>query len=77
MKSGYNSNRVYRVRCKSGHMGYRTRLQNNYANFDEFRAYSIMFGIRGRLGFNSVKEAWDKNPIIEGSIEPSDLRVVA
>jgi hypothetical protein len=64
------------VKCKSGLTGWQCRLQKNYTSFEEFKAYSETYGIHQRLGFKSAEEAWDKNPTIQGSTEPSDLCVV-
>ncbi len=64
------------VKCKSGFKGWEARLQKNYASLEEFQYYSQTYGIHARLGFKSAKEAWDSNPLIRGSIIPSDLEVV-
>jgi hypothetical protein len=64
------------VKCKSGIKGWQCRLQKNYESFEEFKSYSETFGIAERLGFKSPEEAWKKNPIIQGSVIPSDLCVV-
>lgn len=65
-----------RVKCKSGIIGYQCRLRKNYTSFEEFETYSQMYGIAKRLGFKSDKKAWESNPLIQGSVIPSDLRVV-
>lgn len=66
-----------KIKCKSGLTGWQCRLQDNYeGNYEEFEAYSNMYGIAKRLGFRSNKKAWEANPIIQGSVEPSDLCVV-
>lgn len=75
MNRGYNSNRVYRCRCKSGVMGWRTRIKNNYSSFKEFLGYCEFFGIHKTFGFKSAEGLWKKNPVVEGSINPSDFRV--
>jgi len=62
--------------CKSGLKGWEAKLQKIYTDFEEFVAYSNVYGIAKRLGFKTAKKAWDKNPTIEGSLNPSDLRVV-
>jgi len=79
----YSTRRIYRVRCQSNLIGYRTRLQNNYKNFKEWESYSSAYGLAKRLGFNdeiqpfAAMKAWKANPVIEGSINPSDFRKVA
>ena len=65
-----------RVRCKSGLEGWRERLQRVYADFEEFSSYNELYSIAQRVGFRSAKRCWQANPLIEGSIEPSDLRRV-
>lgn len=65
-----------RVKCKSGLVGWQNKLQKNYSSLEEFAYYSEQYGIHKRLGFASSEEAWNANPIIKGSIIPSDLEVV-
>jgi hypothetical protein len=66
-----------RVKCKSGIEGWQCKLRENYNNdFEEFESYCTSHDIAGRLGFTSPQEAWEINPIIQGSVIPSDLRVV-
>ena len=72
----HNTKRIYRVRCKSGLMGWRTRLRNNYWNAREWSINSDTFGLAERLGYKSGTDAWNANPVIEGSVEPSDFRRV-
>lgn len=68
---------IKQVKCDSGLTGWQTSLRENYDNdFDSFEAYSETYGIAERLGFDSAQEAWDANPTIQGSVIPSDLRVV-
>ena len=72
----HNTRRIYHVRCQSGLMGWRTRLRNNYKDFDEWEHYSNMRGLCHRLGYGNPLRAWNANPIIEGSTNPSDFRKV-
>ena len=65
-----------KVKCKSGIIGWKNRLQKNYNSFEEFEHYSESYAIHSRLGFHSAEEAWDANPIIKGSVIPSDLEIV-
>ncbi len=64
------------VICKSGSKGWQTNLQNNYSSFEEFESYSDMYALAERLGYKSAKTAWNKNPLIQGSTNPSDFRKV-
>lgn len=78
----HQTKRVYRVRCKSGVMGWRTRLRNIYAvtgvnaGFDEWLSYSAAYELSNRLGYKHARAAWNANPVIEGSVNPSDFRKV-
>lgn len=72
----HTTKRVYRVRCQSGLMGWRTRLRNNYDGFTDWECYSDMCGLSERLGYRSAQVAWDCNPVIEGSVNTSDFRKV-
>ncbi len=64
------------VRCKSGLMGIQYKLQDSYANFEEFESYCEIYGNHTRLGFKDVQKAWDCNPTIQSSTNPSDLCIV-
>ena len=66
-----------RIRCKSGLMGWVAKLQKTYNNdFAEFKNYCSLYNIHGRLGFRSMKNAWETNPTICGSTEPTDISVI-
>jgi len=62
------------VICQSGLTGWQDHLQNLYDNFEEFKHYSSVHGLLKRLNFATEQEAWDANPLVEGSVEPSDYR---
>ncbi len=72
----HTTKRVYRVRCKSGLTGWRTRLRNNYKSFEEWRMHSELWGLSNRLGYNSAEAAWKANPVVEGSVNAGDFRRV-
>ena len=63
-----------RIRCDSGLMGWRDRLQKVYTSFEEFESDASTYGLTDRLCFDSAEEAWDANPTIQGSVDPSDYR---
>jgi hypothetical protein len=65
-----------RVKCISGTIGWQDKLQKVYGSLDEFREFANFYGIYKRLGFVSVKDAWDANPVIQGSTNPIDFRCV-
>lgn len=72
-----NNPRIYRCRCKSGLKGWRARLQANYKSLREWIHYARTYGLHERIGFKSMADAWYANPVIEGSVNPSDFRKVA
>ena len=56
---------------------WKSRLRDNYDNdFEQFQSYAETYGLLQRLGFSSAEEAWEANPIITGSTDPKDFRVV-
>jgi len=66
-----------RVKCKSGIEGWQCRLRENYDNnFEQFDAYDETYNLAIRLGFDNAEHAWNVNPIIQGSTNPLDFRVV-
>jgi len=65
-----------RVRCKSGLIGWQDRLQNVYTDLAEFRRWSDVYGLARRLGYRSAAAAWTANPLVRGSVIPSDYGVV-
>lgn len=68
--------RTKRVKCASGLTGWQCKLRKNYTDYLDFLVHSRVYGIAERLGFSSAREAWRANPVIQGSVEPSDLRTV-
>ena len=57
-------------------MGWQGLLQANYQSFDEFESYCDNYGLHHRLGYDSVMEAWQANPTVQGSVLPSDFRKI-
>ena len=51
-------------------------LQDDYTDLEEFLLYDETYGLAERLGFDSPIEAWEANPLIQFSTDPSDLRIV-
>lgn len=73
----HQTKRIYQVRCRSGIMGWRTRLRNNYpGGFLDFLCFADMWGLPERLGFKNAQSAWRANPVIEGSVNAGDFRKV-
>lgn len=52
------------------------RLQENYGSFQEWKEYSKTYRLAERIGFSSAVSAWHANPLIQGSVNPKDFRVV-
>jgi len=68
---------IHGVKMESGITGWRARLQDNYGSRAEFRWYAETCGLIDRMeGYIFVADAWNDNPIIEGSASPYDFRVV-
>ena len=70
-----NFNYPEKKRRKMGNP-WKGKLRKEYADFDEWKRYSDMYGLAKRLGFSSARAAWDANPTIQGSTDPKDYRVV-
>ena len=69
---------IQTITCDSGTQGWRTTLQENYSNsFEQFVGYCETFEIADRLGYESPEAAWESNPMIQGSTDPLDLRIVS
>jgi hypothetical protein len=64
------------VICKSGIKGWQEKLQKVYVDYGDFCNYDVNYNISKRLGYASSKIAWKKNPVIQASVIPSDLRKV-
>jgi hypothetical protein len=57
---------------------WKSRLRKNYDDdYEQFVQYDSIYNIAARLGFESPEEAWDKNPMIQGGVNPKDLKVVS
>lgn len=63
-----------KVKCKSGLTGWESRLRKVYDTYDQFRRLCEFYGLHTRLGYKTPKAAWRNNPIIQGSVNPSDYR---
>lgn len=60
----------------SGRTGWRGRLHEVYSSLDEWEAYSEMYGLAERFGYANPHDAWEDNPLLEGSTNPDDSRKV-
>ena len=63
------------IKCKSGITGWQDYLKSVYSSKEEFLAYNDIYGIAKRFGYNDAEACWNANPLVEGSTDPSDLRV--
>ena len=66
-----------KVTCSSGITGWECRLQNNYDSFEQFKDYDEIFSLSTRLGYPNSRRAWDSNPVVQGSTNPSDFRKIS
>lgn len=64
------------VKCDSGLMGWQCNLQENYCCYYEFENYTLMFNLHTKLGYRDPSDCWDDNPVIQGSVNPSDYKKV-
>jgi hypothetical protein len=56
---------------------WKSRLRDKYDNsFGLFEAYDLVYNLSHRFGFSSAEAAWEANPMIQGGMDPGDLKVV-
>lgn len=60
------------VVTKSGLKGWQGRLQDQYECWDDFASCAEIYNLHKRLGYSTPQEAWDDNPVVQGSTNPSD-----
>ena len=65
-----------RVICKSGLKGWQARLRSVYASFEEFVSCCGIYANHTRLGYKTPATAWRANPVVQGSVNPSDYTKV-
>ena len=53
------------------------RLRDQYRDFVEFEQYDKIYGLARRLGFKTVKSAWEVNPKTTGSVNILDYRRIS
>ena len=64
------------VVCNSGEIGMQQRFKSIYDDYEDFLVFNKMFNIAKRLGYDNPKKLWDDNPIVQGSTNPSDFKIV-
>jgi hypothetical protein len=57
-------------------MGWQDKLRNAYSSEEDWAAYALTYGLHERLGYASPEDAWEANPTVQGSVNPSDYRRV-
>ena len=55
---------------------WQARLQSVYDSEAEWLAYDEIYGLAGRLDYSDPQQAWQDNPLIQGSVNPSDYQRV-
>lgn len=50
------------------------KLQSNYSSYEEFKSFSMIYNLHKRLGYKSPLSAWEHNPHIQWSTNPSDFK---
>jgi len=68
--------KIKNIITPSGHRGWQAKLRDVYLNYEEFEAYCTIYSIHTALKFKTTIGAWRSNPVIQGSVYPSDLRRV-
>lgn len=62
-----------RVICRSGLTGWQQRLRSVYSNNKaNWLAAAETYGLHLKLGYQDAEEAWEENPLVQGSVQPSD-----
>lgn len=64
------------VTCASGELGIQQKLKDIYDDYDDFLLFNKKYNITQRLNFPTPRKLWEENPVIEGSSNPKDLRIV-
>jgi hypothetical protein len=64
------------VKCKSGLTGWRGNLHEVYTDFNDWKLWAESHGLHKKLGYKTPEATWDDNPMVEGSVQPSDYRKV-
>jgi hypothetical protein len=63
----------HNVKSPSGNLGWVGLLREFYVDLDDFRLNDKAYGIARRLGFKDAKEAWEANPCVRKSTDPTDV----
>jgi hypothetical protein len=52
---------------------WKMRVQKVYQSLEELIAYDEIRAIADRCGYGSCESLWNDNPMIQGSVNPSDF----
>jgi len=66
---------ILRVKCDSGIEGWMATVQENWVTLGSLRDADENYGICQRLGYESIAQLWEENPVVQGSVYPPDLRL--
>lgn len=55
---------------------WKQRVQEVYESLEELESYNNACGIAERLGYSDAESLWEDNPLIQGSTDPKDFKVV-
>lgn len=56
---------------------WKARVQSTYESLKELRQYNRVYAVAKRCGYRSAKAMWEANPVIGGSVDPSDFGKVS
>jgi hypothetical protein len=55
---------------------WKQHVQEVYESLEELESYDNTCGIAERLGYSDAESLWEDNPVIQGSTDPKDFKVV-
>lgn len=56
---------------------WKARVQDTYDSVTELAAFNACYNVAQRCGYVTAQEMWDANPVIGGSVDPSDFGKVS
>lgn len=62
------------IKCDSGLFGWQANLREVYSCYEDFQYYSDIYNLHARLGYDTPRSCWEDNPVVQGSVNPSDFR---
>jgi methyl-accepting chemotaxis protein len=52
------------------------RIRENFASVKDFSAYNHVYGLTQRLNYKTVEEAWEANPYVQWSQDPTQFKII-